>query len=50
MHARRGSLDRSARERIGMQIRDYGAAAFDEAEERLDGELLAPQLGRALVV
>ena len=48
MHARRGILARSARERIGMEIRDYGAAAFDEAEERLDGELLAPQLGRAL--
>jgi len=31
-----------------MEIRDYGAAAFDEAEERLDGELLAPRLGRAL--
>ena len=48
MFARRGSLARSARERIGMPVRDYGAAAYDEAEERLDGELLAPQLGRAL--
>ena len=48
MHARRGSLARSARERIGMPVRDYGAAAYDEAEERLDGELLAPQLGQAL--
>jgi RNA polymerase sigma factor (sigma-70 family) len=48
MHARRGSLARSARERIGMPIRDYGAAAYDEAEERLDGELLAPQLDQAL--
>ena len=48
MHARRGSLDRSARERIGMPVRDYGAAAYDEAEERLDSELLAPRLDRAL--
>jgi RNA polymerase sigma factor (sigma-70 family) len=48
MHARRGSLARSARERIGMPIRDYEAAAYDEAEERLDSELLAPQLDRAL--
>ena len=48
MHARRGSLARSARERIGMPIRDYGATAYDEAEERLDGELLAPQLAQAL--
>jgi RNA polymerase sigma factor (sigma-70 family) len=48
MHARRGSLARSARERIGMPVRDYGAAAYDEAEERLDGELLAPRLGQAL--
>jgi RNA polymerase sigma-70 factor, ECF subfamily len=45
MHARRGSLARTARERIGMPIREYGA---DEAEERLDGELLAPQLDQAL--
>src|SRR4029079_17263626 len=44
LHARPVSLARSARERIGMPIRDYGAAAYDEAEERLDGELLAPQL------
>ena len=48
MHARRGSLARSARERIGMPIRDYGAAAYDEAEERLDSELLAPRLDEAL--
>jgi RNA polymerase sigma-70 factor (ECF subfamily) len=48
MHARRGSIARSARERIGMPIRDYGATAYDEAEDRLDGELLAPQLDRAL--
>jgi RNA polymerase sigma-70 factor (ECF subfamily) len=48
MHARRGSLARSARERIGMPVRDYEAVAYDEAEERLDSELLAPQLGRAL--
>jgi RNA polymerase sigma-70 factor (ECF subfamily) len=48
MHARRGSLARSARERIGMTVRDYGAAAYDEAEERIDSELLAPHLGRAL--
>jgi RNA polymerase sigma factor (sigma-70 family) len=48
LHARRGTLDRSARERIGMPVRDYGAAAYDEAEERLDSELLAPRLGRAL--
>ena len=48
LHARRGSLARSARERIGMPIRDYGATAYDEAEERLDGELLAPQLDQAL--
>jgi len=48
MHARRGSLDRSARERLGMPVRDYGAVAYDEAEERLDGELLAPSLDRAL--
>jgi RNA polymerase sigma factor (sigma-70 family) len=48
MHARRGTLDRSARERIGMPVRDYGAAAYDEAEERLDSELLAPRLDRAM--
>lgn len=48
LHGRRGVLARSARERIGMPVRDYGAAAYDEAEERLDGELLAPLLGRAL--
>jgi len=48
LHARRGSLDRSARERIGMPVRDYGAAAYDEAEERLDSELLAPLLDEAL--
>ena len=48
MHARRGSLARSARERIGMPIRDYGASAYDEAEERLDGERLVPQLDQAL--
>jgi RNA polymerase sigma factor (sigma-70 family) len=48
MHARRGFLARSARERIGMPLRDYGAAAYEEAEERLDSELLAPQLDGAL--
>jgi RNA polymerase sigma factor (sigma-70 family) len=48
MHARRGILARTARERIGMPVRDYGAAAYDEAEERLDSELLAPRLGQAL--
>ncbi len=48
LHARRGSLARSARERIGMPIREYGAIAYDEAEDRLDGELLAPQLDQAL--
>src|SRR4051794_260736 len=39
MHARRGALARSARERIGMPVRDYGATAYDEAEERLDSGL-----------
>ncbi len=48
MHARRGALARSARERIGMPVREYGATAYDEAEERLDSELLAPELGEAL--
>ena len=47
-HARRGSLARSAREHIGMPVRNYGATAYDEAEERLDSELLAPQLDQAL--
>jgi RNA polymerase sigma factor (sigma-70 family) len=48
MHVRRGVLLRGARDRIGMPVRDYEAAAYDEAEDRLDGELLAPQLADAL--
>lgn len=48
MHARRGALVRSARDRIGMPVHSYDAAPYDEAEERLDGELLAPQLAGAL--
>jgi RNA polymerase sigma factor (sigma-70 family) len=48
MHVRRGVLGRSARDRLGMPVHDYGAAAYDEAEERLDSELLAPQLADAL--
>ena len=48
MHVRRGVLLRSARDRIGMPVRDYEAAAYDEAEDRLDGERLAPQLADAL--
>ena len=48
MHVRRGVLLRGARDRIGMPVREYEAAAYDEAEDRLDGELLAPQLADAL--
>ena len=48
MHARRGALVRSARDRIGMPVHVYDAAPYDEAEERLAGELLAPQLAGAL--
>jgi RNA polymerase sigma-70 factor (ECF subfamily) len=48
MHARRGAVARSARERIGMPVRDYEADAYDDAEERLDSELLGPHLDRAL--
>jgi RNA polymerase sigma factor (sigma-70 family) len=48
MHVRRGSLAHSARERIGMPIRAYDADAYEEAEERLDSELLARHLDQAL--
>lgn len=41
-------VERRARERLGMPIRDYGPEEFDEADERIDADALFEEIEEAL--